>query len=88
MSNILQNYEILVSFSKYLSELVEGCCFIILITSVTLQIFCPCVLSCCLLYLKPHIPVYMEVIEMEKILWNETFLKSFSVFCASKNVCS
>ena len=33
-------------FSKYISELVNGCCFKILMTSMTCQIFCPCMLSC------------------------------------------
>ena len=41
-----------------------------------------------LLYLKPHITVVMEATEMEEILWNETFLESFSVYYASKNVFS
>ena len=39
-----------------------------------------------LLYLKPRITVDMEAKGMEEILWNETFLESFSVCYASKNV--
>lgn len=38
-----------------------------------------------LLYLKPHITVDMQAKEMEKILWNETFLESCNVYYASKN---
>ena len=43
-----------------------------------------------ILYLKPqpHITVDKETTEMEEILWNETFLESFSVYYASKNVFS
>jgi hypothetical protein len=77
-----------VSCSKYFSELIEGCCFIILITSVTFQIFCPYMRSWWVSYLKPHVTVYREAIEMEEILCNETFLEWFSVVDAFKNVFS